>query len=66
MVLRNRTKQADFLFRFRSGESVGLLVLAYKLDPKKGEKEYFLESTALRDALEKKIPSYEALYAPAK
>jgi hypothetical protein len=50
--------------RDASGESVGLLVLAYKQDAKKGEKEFFLESSALRDGLQKKIRSYEALFAP--
>lgn len=52
--------------REASGESVGLLVLAYKLDPTKSEKDYYADSTALRDSLEQKIPSYAALYEAAK
>jgi len=49
------------------GENCGLLVAAYRLssNPGKGEKEYFLAGTALRDDLEKSIPSYEALFKPA-
>ena len=50
------------------GENIGLIVYAFKLDaaPKKGEREYFAEAMDLRDALEKDVPSYEALFAPAK
>ena len=52
--------------RDASGESVGLLVLAYKLDASKTEKDYYADSTALRDSLEAKIPSYAALFEPAQ
>jgi hypothetical protein len=54
--------------RDASGENVGLLVLAYK-NPEtnaKGEREYFLAATALRDGLKAKIPAYAALFEPAK
>ena len=54
--------------RDASGENVGELVLAYKNPPDSGktEKDFFLASTALRDGLKKKIPSYGALFEPAK
>lgn len=53
--------------RDSKGDNIGLLVAAYKFDPAagKGEKDFFLAGTALRDDLAKKIPSYEALYKPA-
>jgi hypothetical protein len=46
-----------------SGESIGLLVLAYKNDADMGEKHFFLTSTALRNELQNKIRSYAALFA---
>ncbi len=54
--------------RDAAGENVGLLVAAYKnpVDSGKGEKDFFLAGTALRDDLEKLIPSYTALFQPAK
>jgi hypothetical protein len=54
--------------RDASGENVGELVLAYKnaADSAKGEKDFFLASTALRDKLQKQIPSYAGLFEPAK
>ncbi len=52
--------------RESSGESVGLLVLAYKADTSKTEKDYFLTSTALRDDLQKQIPNYARLFEPAR
>jgi hypothetical protein len=54
--------------RDAAGENCGLLVLAYKNDAElhKTEKDFYLASTALRDALQKQIPSYEGLFAPAK
>ena len=54
--------------RDAAGENVGLLVAAYKnpADSGKGEKEYFLAGTALRDEVQKQIPSYAALFEPAK
>jgi hypothetical protein len=54
--------------RDASGENVGLLVLAYK-NPEgsaKGEKDYFLAATALRDGLQAKIPTYAGLFEPAR
>lgn len=50
--------------RDAKGDNIGELVLAYK-NPAPGlqsEKDYFLASTALRDGLMKKIPSYSALF----
>jgi hypothetical protein len=54
--------------RDASGGHIGLLVLAYKhpVGSTKGEKDYFVASTALRDDLQKQIPNYAALFAPAK
>jgi hypothetical protein len=50
------------------GENCGLLVLAYKNPANSGKKDidFFKASTALRDSLQKQIPSYAALYDPAK
>jgi hypothetical protein len=49
-------------------ENIGLIVYAFKSPPndKITEVQYFAKSTALRDALEPKISSYAALFAPAK
>ena len=54
--------------RDASAENVGLLVLAYKNPDKsaKAEEHFFLASAALRDSLQKRIPNYAALFAPAK
>lgn len=59
--------------RDASGENVGLLVAAYKNpahSPKgsdaAAEAEFFAKGTKLRDDLQKKIPSYDGLFAPAK
>ena len=53
--------------RDAKGENVGLLVVAYKNDAaNRGEKEYFLEGTALRDSLRTKIPTFASLFEPAK
>lgn len=54
--------------RDKAGESVGLLVLAYKIGPEihMSERDYFSAGTLLRDALEAKIPSYAALFEVAK
>lgn len=53
--------------RNAAGENVGEIVLAYKNDgtDAKGEKDFFMASTALRDSLQRQIPSYAALFAPA-
>ena len=49
-------------------ENIGLIVYAFKSPPndKTTEVQYFAKSTALRDALEPKIPNYAALFATAK
>ena len=59
--------------RDASGENCGLLVAAYKnpdFQPNGGnaklEAEFFAKGTKLRDELQRQIPSYEALFAPAK
>ena len=54
--------------RDASGENVGEIVIAYKnpADSGKTEKDFFLASTQLRDSLMKKIPSYAALFEPAR
>jgi hypothetical protein len=53
--------------RDRSGENIGLIVFAYKTaNGSKGERYYVNAAMDLRDALQAKIPSYAALFAPAK
>lgn len=59
--------------RDASGENVGLLVAAYKNEAfsptgssSKLEAEFFAKGVKLRDELQKKIPSYAGLFAPAK
>ena len=54
--------------RDASGENIGEIVIAYKnpVDSGKTEKEFYLAASGLRDRLMKKIPSYAALFAPAK
>lgn len=54
--------------REASGENCGLLVLAYhhEANDDRTELEFYASSYAIRDALQKKIPGYAALYAPAK
>jgi len=54
--------------RDKAGESVGLLVLAYRIGPEMhmSERDYFSAGTMLRDGLQEKIPSYAALFAPAR
>jgi hypothetical protein len=49
-------------------ENIGLIVYAFRLDknPGKGEREFFIAATNLRDGLSEQIPSYEALFAAAK
>lgn len=54
--------------RNAKGDNIGEIVLAYK-NPNpspKNEKDYFLASTALRDSLMQRIPSYEALFEAAR
>jgi hypothetical protein len=54
--------------RDAKADNIGELVLAYK-NPQpspKNEQHFFLASTALRDALMRKISSYGALFEPAR
>ncbi|MFZ6758299.1 hypothetical protein ACO0K9_13905 [Undibacterium sp. Ji50W] len=54
--------------RDAAGENIGLLVLAYKNPVGSGydDAHFFTVSTALRNELQKKIPSYAALFEKAK
>lgn len=54
--------------RTRTGENVGLVVYAFKVpfESNAGERKFYNEALNLRDALAKQIPSYEALYRPAR
>jgi len=53
--------------RDAGGENVGLIVYAFKTTAgNSGERRYFQAAMNLRDALQAKIPSYEALFAPAR
>ena len=54
--------------RDRAGENLGLVVYAFKVpvESNAGEKIFYLKALSLRDALAKRIPSYEALFAAAK
>jgi hypothetical protein len=69
-----RTKDTDKKFvvlmplQDAKGENVGLVVYAFKNPPKMTgmEEHYLKESTKLRGELAKKIPSYNALFDPAK
>ncbi len=54
--------------RDASGENIGLIVYAFKNDNpgKDDERKYYSAALTMRDELEKKIPSYAALFEPAK
>lgn len=58
--------------RDAAGANLGELVLSYKNPPhsenanSRYERHFFLAAVALRDSLEKKIPSYASLFAPAR
>lgn len=58
--------------RDAAGSNLGELVLAYKNPPhgatadSQYERRFFLAAVRLRDALQRKIPSYGALFAPAR
>ncbi|GJI90835.1 hypothetical protein [Duganella hordei] len=54
--------------RDAAGENIGLLVLAYKnpADAGYNDEHFFKASMKLRDELQKKIPSYAALFQQAK
>jgi len=56
--------------RDAAGDNVGLLVLAYKIEPNAQldgqELDFFRKSVAIRDALQPQIVSYAALFEPAR
>ena len=54
--------------RDRSGANVGLVVYAFKVpvETNAGERKFYLKALDLRDALAKRIPSYDALFARAR
>lgn len=57
--------------RDAAGENIGLVVYAFKnppgnLNTSASEIVYLKKSAALRDALQRKIPKYEALFEPAR
>jgi hypothetical protein len=54
--------------RDAAGENCGLLVIAFKNPAGSGKTDldFFVAGTALRDGLQKQIPSYEGLFAPAQ
>lgn len=70
----NRTKDSAPKFvvlmplRDRAGQNIGLVVYAFKVpvESNAGERKFYLEALDLRDALAKRIPSYGALFAPAR
>jgi hypothetical protein len=54
--------------RDKSGENIGLIVLAYKNPEGSGktDKDFFLAGTKLRDDLQAHIPTFASLFEPAK
>ena len=54
--------------RDAAGENIGLIVIAYKnpVNSGKTDRDFFLAGTKLRDDLQKQIPSFAALFEPAK
>jgi hypothetical protein len=54
--------------RNRTGENVGLIVYAFKVpvESNAGERKFYLKALDLRDALAKRIPSYDALFVAAR
>lgn len=54
--------------RDRAGENIGLIVYAFNkpAHSKWGERQFTLAAMDMRDALEKHIPSYAALFAPVR
>jgi hypothetical protein len=53
--------------RDRSGENIGLIVYAFKTaNGSKGERYYTDAAMAMRDELQARVPSYAALFDPAK
>jgi hypothetical protein len=70
----HRTKDAVRKFvvqtplRDSAGENIGLIVIAYKNPANSGktDRDFFLAGTKLRDDLQKQIPSFAALFEPAR
>jgi hypothetical protein len=54
--------------RDAAGENIGLIVIAYKnpVNSGKTDLDFFVAGTKLRDDLQKQIPSFAALFEPAK
>ena len=54
--------------RDRAGANIGLVVYAFKVpaESNAGERKFYLQALNLRDALAKRIPSYDALFAAAR
>lgn len=53
--------------RDKAGENIGLVVYAFKTaNGSKGERAYTKAAMDMRDALQARIPNYEALFQPAK
>lgn len=54
--------------RDAKGDNIGLVVYAFKVpvESNEGERKFYTEALDLRDALARRIPTYEALFAPAK
>ena len=65
----NPTKFVVLLpLRDAQGQNIGLIVYAFKhgsVYPASDERKYFKEALDLRDALQARIPSYQALFNPA-
>ena len=54
--------------RDASAQNIGLIVYAFKNDTPSAndERKYYMAALSMRDDLEKKIPTYAALFEPAK
>ena len=52
--------------RDMGGANVGVMVLAYKADGSKSERDFYDLATALRNSVQPRIPSHAALFDPAK
>ena len=54
--------------RDRAGDNLGLVVYAFKVpvESNADERVFYLKALDLRDAVAKRIPNYETLFAPAK
>src|SRR5579859_352954 len=69
---RTKDKIAKFVvqtpLRDAAGENVGMIVLAYRNPANSGktDRDFFQAGTELRDDLKKQIPSFAALFEPAK